>query len=266
MMVVNEIFKHRFLINFGKYRFLLIEIVKRDIKVKYRSSILGIFWSFLNPLLMMVVMTIIFQTLFARSITNFPVYYLSGMLIFTLFSQGSTGAMTSITGNAAMLNKVYIPKYMYSLSRVLSNLVTFGFSIIILVLIMIATGAPFSLYILYAFLPVLLVVLFTIGAGLLLATLNVFFRDIQHLYKVFTTLLMYGSALFYPVTIVPPQFQIFFTLNPIFAIITLFRDSFYSGTPYDLFNVLYGSISAILFLILGIFVFYKYQDKFILHL
>ena len=110
------------------------------------------------------------------------------MLIFTLFSQGSSGAMTSITGNAAMLNKVYIPKYMYSLSRVLSSLVTFGFSIIILVLIMIATGAPFSIYILYSFLPVLLVVLFTIRAGLLLATLNVFFRDIQHLYKVFTTL------------------------------------------------------------------------------
>ena len=265
-MVVTEIFRHRFLLNFSKYRFLLVELVKRDIKVKYRSSILGIFWSFLNPLLMMVVMTIIFQTLFARIITNFPVYYLSGMLIFTLFSQGSSGAMTSITGNAAMLNKVYIPKYMYSLSRVLSSLVTFGFSIIILVLIMIATQAPFSIYILYAFLPVILAVMFTIGAGLLLATLNVFFRDIQHLYKVFTTLLMYGSALFYPVTIVPEQFQIFFIYNPLFAIITLFRDSFYSGTPYEVFYVAYASIFSIGLLIMGIFMFYKYQDKFILHL
>ena len=265
-MVVNKILNHRFLLNFSKYRFLLIELVKRDIKVKYRNSILGIFWSFLNPLLMMIVMTIIFQTLFARTITNFPVYYLSGMLIFTLYSQGSSGAMTSITGNAAMLNKVYIPKYMYSLSRVLSNLVTFGFSIIILVLIMIATDAPFSIYIAYSFIPVILAVIITIGAGLLLATLNVFFRDIQHLYKVFTTLLMYGSAIFYPVTIVPEQFQIFFTLNPLFAIITLFRDSFYSGTPYDLFNLMYASIFSILLLVIGMVMFYKYQDKFITHL
>lgn len=265
-MVVNKITKHRFLINFKKYQFLLLELVKRDIKVKYKNSVLGIFWSFLNPLLMMAVMTIIFSTLFGGAIQNFPVYYLCGSLIFALFSGGSTGAMNSITGNAAMLNKVYIPKYMYSLSAILSILVTFGFSIIILILIMIATHAPFSIYILYAFLPVLLVIIITIGAGLVLATLNVFFRDIQYLYKVFTTLLMYGSAIFYPVTIVPEKFQIFFTLNPIFAIITLFRDSFYSGTPYDLFNVLYASIFSIVLLILGITIFYKYQDKFILHL
>jgi lipopolysaccharide transport system permease protein len=265
-MVLNNIIKHRFVLNFTKYRFLLLELVKRDIKVKYRNSVIGIFWSFLNPLLYMVVMTIIFGTLFSRTITNFPVFYLSGMVVFTLFSSGSNAALTSITGNAAMLNKIYIPKYMYTLSRVLSNLVTFLFSIIILVLIMIATQAPFSIYILYAVFPVLLLVMITIGAGLLLATLNVFFRDIQHLYKVFTTLLMYGSALFYPVTIVPEQFQILFTLNPIFAIITLFRDSFYSGTPYDLFNIVYASAFSIFLLFLGVILFYKYQDKFILHL
>ena len=106
----------------------------------------------------------------------------------------------------------------------------------------------------------------TIGAGLFLATLNVFFRDIEHLYSVFTTMLMYGSAIFYPVTIVPEKFQILFTLNPIYAIITLFRDSFYSGTPYDLFNIVYASVFSISLLILGMVMFYKYQDKFILHL
>jgi homopolymeric O-antigen transport system permease protein len=265
-MVINQIVNHRFLVNFRKYRFLLIELVKRDIKVKYRNSVLGIFWSFLNPLLMMIVMTIIFSTLFGKTITNFPVYYLTGMLIFSLYSQGSSGAMTSITGNASMLNKVYIPKYMYSLSRVLSNLVTFAFSLIILVLIMVATGAPFSIYILYSFIPVILIILITTGAGLLLATLNVFFKDIQYLYKIFTTLLMYASAIFYPVSIVPEQFQIFFTLNPIFAIISLFRDSFYSGTPYDMFNIVYATLFSTILLIIGVAIFYKYQDQFIIHL
>ena len=155
---------------------------------------------------------------------------------------------------------------MYSLSTVLSSFVTFILSIVVLVIIMIATHAPFSIYILWSFLPLALAVMTTIGAGLILATANVFFRDIQHLYKVFTTLLMYGSALFYPVTIVPEQYQIFFIYNPLFAIITLFRDSFYTGTPYDLFNVVYGSAFSISILILGIVMFYKYQDRFILHL
>jgi lipopolysaccharide transport system permease protein len=265
-MVANQIFRHRFLLNFNKYKYLLSQLVKRDIKVKYRNSVLGILWSFLNPLLMMVVLSIIFSTLFGKTITNFPVYYLTGILIFTLFSQGSSGAMTSITKNASMINKVYIPKYMYTLSVVISNLVTFGFSLIILIFIMIVTGAPFTLYILLGVIPILLVVMMTLGAGLLLATLNVFFRDIQHLYKVFTTLLMYGSAIFYPVTIIPEQFQIFFKLNPLFAIICLFRDSFYSGTPYDLFNLLYASIFSIILLIIGVAIFYKTQDRFILHL
>ena len=155
---------------------------------------------------------------------------------------------------------------MYTLSVVISNLVTFGFSLIILIFIMIATGAPFTPYIFLGVIPILLVVMITLGTGLLLATLNVFFRDIQHLYKVFTTLLMYGSAIFYPVTIVPEQFQIFFKLNPIFAIITLFRDSFYTGTPYDLFNLLYASIFSIILLILGVMILYKNQDRFILHI
>ena len=98
-MVVNNIFRHRFLVNFNKYKYLLSQLVKRDIKVRYRNSVLGILWSFLNPLLMMIVMSIIFSTLFGKTITNFPVYYLTGILIFTLFSQGSSGAMTSITKN-----------------------------------------------------------------------------------------------------------------------------------------------------------------------
>ena len=265
-MFINNIIKHRFLLNFKKYRFLLIELVKRDIKVKYKNSVIGIFWSFLSPLLMMIIMTIIFSTFFGGTIKNFPVYYLSGSLIYTLFSQGSTGALTSITGNAHMLNKIYIPKYMYSLSTILSSLVTFGFSTIILVLIMIATNASFSIYILYMFLPILLLIMLTIVAGLILATLNVFFRDVQYLYKIFTTMLMYGSAIFYPITIVPEKYQILFALNPLYAIITLFRDSFYFGTPYELYKVLYASVFSIVLLILGVVIFYKYQDKFILYL
>lgn len=257
--------KHRFIANFSKYRFLLLELVKRDIKIKYRRSVLGIFWSFLNPLLTMVVLTVIFSAFFSGNIQNYPVYILTGRLVFDFFSQGSNAAMNSITGNASIIKKVYIPKYMYSLGVVLSSFVTFLLSLIVLFLVMIATNAPFTIYMLTAVLPIILLLIFTIGAGLLLAAVNVFFRDIGHLYGVFTMLLMYGSAIFYPIEIVPESYRIFFELNPVFAFITLFRDAFLYGKPFDPVTLLFAAVSSIVILVLGIAVFYKYQDKFILY-
>ena len=122
-MEITKKFEHRFIVNFSKYRYLLKELVKRDIKIKYRRSVLGIFWSFLNPLLTMVVLTIIFSSIFAMDIENFPVYVLIGKLVFDFFAQGSKAAMMSIIRNASIIKKVYVPKYMYSLGVVLSNFV-----------------------------------------------------------------------------------------------------------------------------------------------
>lgn len=261
----NIILKHRFMANFLKYRYLLTELVKRDIKIKYRRSVLGIFWSFLNPLLFMIVLTLIFSVFFARDIPNFPVYILTGRIVFDLYAHGSKAAMTSIRRNSSIIKKVYIPKYMYSLSSVLSNFVTFALSLIVLFMVMIVTNAPFTIYILFAILPIVLLLMFTIGAGLILATVTVFFRDIEHLYGVFLTLLMYGSALFYPIDIVPDQYRIFFELNPVYAFISLFRDSFLYGKMFDPITLLYAAVSAVVLLVIGIFVFYKYQDRFILY-
>lgn len=265
-MVINEIFQHRFIINFSKYKYLLSELIKRDIKIKYRRSVIGIFWSFLNPLLTMVVLTIIFSTIFAMNIENFPVYFLAGKIVFDLYAQGSTAAMMSIRRNADIIKKIYVPKYMYGLSSVLSNFVTFLLSLIVLFGVMLATNAGFTWYILTALVPILLLVMFTIGAGLLLATLTVFFRDIEHLYDVFITLLMYGSAIFYPVSIIPQKFQIFLNMNPIYAIISLCRDSFLYGKAFDPTTLLFATASSAGILVLGIILFYKYQDKFILYI
>jgi lipopolysaccharide transport system permease protein len=131
---------------------------------------------------------------------------------------------------------------------------------------MIATHISFSIYILYAVLPIFLLLMFTIGAGLLLATITVFFRDIEHLYGVFITMLMYGSAIFYPASIIPAQFQFLFDLNPVYGLISLCRDSFMYGQMFNLGTLLYVSMWSAGLLILGIFLFYKYQDKFILHI
>ena len=264
--MVNKVLKHRFFINFSKYRYLLIELVKRDIKIKYRRSVLGIFWSFLNPLLMMVVLTVIFSTFFANNIANYPVYILTGRIMFDFYAQGSNSAMLSIKRNSSIIKKIYVPKYMYSLSSVLSSFVTFGLSLIVLFLVMIATHAPFTIYILYGIVPILLLLIFTIGAGLILATVTVFFRDIEHLYGVFLTMLMYGSAIFYPIEIIPENIRFLFELNPLYTISSLFRDSFLYGRMFELNALLYSSAVAVILLALGIFLFYKYQDKFILYI
>ena len=266
IMAFTDISQHRFIINFSKYRYLLSELVKRDIKIKYRRSVIGIFWSFLNPLLTMVVLTIIFSTIFAMNIKNFPVYFLTGKIIFDFYAQGSRAAMLSIRSNAAIIKKIYVPKYMYSLGVTFSNFVTFLLSLIVLFGVMIATNAGFTWYALTAVVPIFLLLIFTIGAGLLLATLTVFFRDIEHLYGVFITLLMYGSAIFYPASIIPQKYQIFLELNPVYAIISLCRDSFLYGKAFDPTTLLFATVCSVVILVLGVVLFYKYQDKFILYI
>ena len=258
-------FEHRFLLNFSKYKFLLYELVKRDIKIKYRRSALGILWSFLNPLLMMIVLTIVFSTFFQRDIPNYPVYLLTGRLIFDFFSGSTRAAMVSIRSNASIMKKVYVPKYIYSLSVIISNFVNFLISLIVLVLVMIATGASFSVFNLAGILTIIPLFILTLGVGLILATVTVFFRDIEYLYGVFMTLFMYGCAIFYPISIVPSQFLPFFLANPVYSAISSFRDSILYGQLPAIGPFLYLSTFALVSLIIGVIIFYKYQNKFILN-
>ena len=261
-----DLFNHRFLINFTKYRYLLVELVKRDIKVKYRRSVLGIFWSLLNPLLTMIVLYVVFSTLFAKDTANYPIYLLTGRLIFSFFNTGSKAGMNSIRRNAGMLKKVYIPKYMYTLGKVLSEFVFFVISLVVLFGVMLVTHAPFTVYIIMSAIPILILLLFTFGVGLLLATLTVFFRDLAYLYGIFTMMLMWCSAIFYPITIVPAKWQFIFTLNPIYVIIAMCRDVFLYGQMYTLNNLIFATSAAVSVFFIGVLVFYKYQDRFILYL
>lgn len=266
-MVAEKIIGHRFFQNFLKYRYLLYQLVMRDIKIKYRKSVLGIFWSFLEPLLTMIVLTIIFSTFFKHyGVENYPVYLLTGRLILTFFSGGSNAAMRSIRGNAGILKTVYVPKYIYSLSAVLSNFITFLLSLVVLFMVMAVTNAPFTIYIIFTSLPILALLFFTIGIGLIMATISVFFRDIEHLYGVFLMLLMYATPIFYPPNIVPASFRFIQDYNPIYAVISCCRSVFLYGELYDPHQLLFASLSAVVVLIIGLGLFYKYQDKFVLHI
>ena len=247
---------------FRGYGYLLGILVKMNVKKKYRNSILGIIWSLLNPLLQMIVLTIVFSNIFSRSIDNFPLYLIIGRLAFSFFSMGTTQAMTSIYTSASLLKKVYIPKYILVLSNVSSVFIITVISIIDLILVMIFTGAAFSIYLLYVPIYLILLFIFVLGIGYLLATIATFFRDMEHLYSVITLVVMYLSAIFYPVEIVPEAFRGLFYFNPVFYYITGLRDCIYSAAAPQLDNIIYCTVAAFVSLVIGSFIFNRNQDKF----
>ncbi|MCC7553652.1 MAG: ABC transporter permease [Methanobacteriaceae archaeon] len=259
-------FDNRLLRNFSKYSFLLKELVKRDISGKYKDSTLGLFWSFLNPLLSMIVLTMVFSLIFAGSIPNFPVYLLSGKLIFDLFANSTQGAMNSIKGNAEIIKKIYVPKYMFAIGIICSEFINFLISLTVLVAVMIVTNAPFHFSLIYSPIPIFFILVLTTGVGLILATLTTFFTDIKYLYGVIVMLLSFMTPLFYPIDIIPVQYLFAFKLNPLYAGVASFRDIVLNGIFPQTTPLLYLIFTSILLLIIGIIIFYKYQDKFVLNL
>ena len=251
---------------FYNYKELLWEFVKRDIKLKYRNSFLGIVWSMLNPLLIMFVLTFIFSNLFKNSIPNFPVYCLSGRLIYDFFSQSTTQCMNSITGKSSLIKKIYVPRYMYPLSRVISSFIIFLISLVPLFIIMIVTKVNFTKEMLLIIYPLVCLFFICLGIGMVLATINVFFRDMQHLYSVVLLVIMYGSAIFYSADIIDARYVKILNLNPIFPVIKVFRDCIIYGEITSTYSWILISIYALISMIIGLTVFYKKQDKFILHI
>jgi len=258
----------RFRINmFFKYKDLISQLVSRDLKLKYRRSFLGYLWSILNPLLIMIVMTVVFSTMFSRDIYNFPVYLLAGRTIFEFVTGSTTQAMHSVTANAALLKKAYVPKYIFTLSKVTSGLMDMIFSLGALLIVMIATKATFTIYILCIPLVLAQVYIFTLGLGFFLAQANVFFRDIQYIYKAVVTAWMYLTPLFYPIESLPEKIQFLIkAFNPLYYYIAQFRDMVYIG-QFPGPRIFWGGwILAILMLLFGLWTFQKGKDKFILYI
>jgi len=250
---------------FSEKKFLLTELVKRSLTSKYKDSFLGILWSFFNPLLTMLVFTAIFSMLFGRNIENYPVYYLAGRLMFDFYGHGTKGAMNSIRRNANLLKKIFVPKRMFATSAICYEFVNFLISFVILFGVMLITGAPFYFTLIYSFIPIVLLVILIFGVGLILAVCNTYFSDIGYLYNVFTLVLLYASAMFYPIEIVPTQVQIIFTLNPVYCAMTCFRQCVYGAVP-DFSMLLYLGAFALTTLGIGILLFSIYDKKLALEL
>lgn len=252
--------------NFVKYKDLLIELVKKDLKIKYKNSYLGVLWSLINPLLMMVVLTIVFSAVFRNKIENFPLYVLTGRLIYSFFAESTNFAMDSILSNSQLIKKVYLPKYLFPVSRIISSYITSLVAIIPIFLVMLFTGVPFHWTILQMVIPLSLLLVISVGIGLILSTITVFFNDIKHLYSVILTILMYMTPIFYPADIIPEKYRLIIELNPLYCVLNMFRDSILYQNLISVEDFFISLAYAVVYLLVGLIIFYKKQDRFIFHL
>ena len=248
-----------------KNLFILKTLVGKDFKVKYRRSVLGVVWSVLNPLLMMIVMSAVFSYMFRFNIENFPLYLILGQIMFNLMSDATSGAMQSIIGAASLIQKIRIEKMVFPLEKVIFSLVNFLFSAIAAVAVMIYFRIMPTWDILFLPLCIVYVVAFSAGLGLILSSLAVFFRDVIHLWSVILTAWTYATPLFYPLELLPDTLQFLIQFNPMYQYITYLRDIMMYGITPTLEQNLICIAMAAISLALGILVFRKTEHKFILY-
>lgn len=254
------------IVDASKFHFLLQQLVARDFKTRYKRSVLGVLWSVLNPLLTMLVQYLVFSSLFKSSIPNFVVYLMCGGVLFNFFSESVTLGLGSIVNNASLINKVYVPKSIFPISRVLSSAVNLVFALIPLFIIALISGIRLHKAVLLLPLVLIYIVMFAIGMSLIFSSSMVFFRDTQFLWGVLSTLWMYMTPIFYPDTIIPQRFLSLYHANPMYQFIYFLREIVINGQPAGPKTFLYCTLCAVIPLIIGIWIFKKTQDRFILYL
>ena len=249
-----------------QYLSFLWELLKRDVKKKYYKSVLGVLWTLLNPLLMMLVMTIIFSTLFRRSIEHYPVYYMCAYILLNFNSTATTQSLSCMAANSGLLRKIRVPSYMFCLAAVGVNALTLLLSLIPLLLVAAVSGVPFSPYLFLLPAPLLYTLVFTTGLSLILSVVGVFFRDMAYLYGILTTVWMYFTPMFYPMSIIPRQFRFLWGLNPLSHFTAIMRDLVLYRTMPTERTLLIATCYSLLTLLTGIHVFRKYRESLYLHL
>lgn len=259
------------IVSMKRYKYLLYDLVTRDIKTKYRRSVLGILWSVLNPLLMMLVLTAVFSQIIRVEVEGgFALFYLTGYIIFNFVSESSNFSLFSVINAGGLIKKVYIPKYVFPLEKTIFSLVNMLFSltafVIVFIIFLITGQVEVHATMLLFLVPMIYVFVFSLGLNLIVATLNVFFRDVGHLWGVFMTVWMYATPIIYPITLVPSWLQGIIRLNPLYHYVNYFRNVMIYGTLPSLADNLICIGYALIFLAIGITVFRKNQDKFVLHI
>ena len=242
---------------------MLEELVKRDFKQKYKRTVLGMFWSVLNPLFTLLVMRVVFTNFFGKGVPYYTTYIFAGNLMFSYFKEQTSGGMNSLMSNAQIFTKINVPKYLFLLSKSASASLNFALTLVVFFFFVVIDGVPFHLTVFAIVYPIIMLTIFNLGVGMILSALFVFFRDIGYIYDIFTLLLMYVSAIFYQVDRFPEQMQRLFLLNPVYVAIKYVRVVVIDGSlPSPLFHLLlfvYASIA----IGLGAFIYKKYNHKFL---
>lgn len=250
---------------FAHNKFVLLSLVSKDFKLKYRRSALGVLWSVLNPLLMMVVLSAVFSYVFRFEIENFPLYLILGNTLFSLMSNSTNSGMRSIIEAAPLIKKVKVEKMIFPLEKVLFEIVNFVISLVAVAIVMIYFQIPLTLNVLFLPLVIFYVLVFCVGLSLLLSSLAVFFRDVIHLWSVVITAWTYATPLFYPVEMLSGWMQSLMQFNPMYHFVTYFREIMMWNTTPGLTENLICLGMALVTLFAGIIVFRKTEKKFILY-
>jgi len=256
-----------------RYRELLRNLVIRDLKARYKNSVLGFFWSLLNPLGMMLVFTFVFTVLSRNNqVPRFPIFFLCGFLPWQFFSAGVNGSMNSIVGNSSLVNKVYFPREVLPASGVFANLVNFLLAMVVLFGALFITRTPISPYIWLLPLVIAVQTCFVLGMAFFLSTLNVFYRDTAMIMEVVMLAWFFLTPIFYPIAVLPNSYEIFgitlnlqrlmYILNPMASLIQYYRDLLYLSTRTNLDFFLRTAVTALVILVLGYAFFLHFSRRF----
>ena len=246
-----------------KNQFMLEELIKRDFKQKYKRTVLGMFWSVLNPLLTLLVMRLVFTNFFGRGVPYYTTYIFAGNLMFSYFKEQTNGGMQSLMANASIFTKINVPKYLFLLSKSVSAMINFGLTLLIFFVFAFIDRVPFHWTVFAIIYPIATLTMFNLGVGMILSALFVFFRDIGYIYDIFTLLLMYMSAIFYQVDRFSERVQRLFLLNPVYCAIKYVRvvviDGNIPSLSYHLLLLLYATLA----ISVGAIIYKKFNHKFL---
>lgn len=247
------------------FRELLRNLILKELKLRYRRSVLGFLWTMLNPLLMMVVITVAFSTIMKFSMAHFSIFLLTALLPWIMFMQATTGALRSIVDNAHLIHKVYVPKAIFPLAVVGSSLVNFFLSLIPLFVLMVALGVPIRPAVLVLPLAIVILTIFATGTALIFSCLNVFYRDFTHMTEVLLNALFYATPIIYPLHVLPSSYHPYFKLNPMYHVLQCFREPLYEGVVPSALTFGIAGLTAVSLFVVGWVFFQRYEHDFVFY-
>ncbi len=248
-----------------RYRELIWALALRELKVRYKRSVLGFLWSLLNPALLMLVLTIVFSTLMPVNIKHYSIFMLCTLLPYTFFSQSLSYAVESMVGNAELIKKVAVPKLVFPVAAVVSNIINLLLSLIPLALFVLVLRHPFHWTWIFIPIPLISLCILTLGATFFFATANVYYRDVAHIIQILLQVLFYITPILYAVDMFPPKYRWLFWLNPLTFSLSDMRMYVYYGMFPSLESIIASFLCAFLALAIGFGLFRKYQHEFVFY-